>query len=147
MGVQEARQFFLNRIEKQLSEEGRALDGLELRYWKALIPQQESEVQQMWKDRAMQKALAQADKNFERALYDAIAHDLSVGSATASEYLRALDEIKCVEGFQLQALVFAAATKFKELTPPYAPWVRWLITAAMLALLGMGMWLGMHLRK
>jgi len=81
MGVQAARQFFLNRIQKQLSEEGRPLDGLELRYWRALIPQQESEVQEMWKDRATQKALALAEKNFERALYDAIAHDLSVDCA------------------------------------------------------------------
>lgn len=82
----------------------------------------------------------------ERALYDAIAHDLSVDSASTSRYLRALDEIKCADGVQLQALVFAAAMKFKELTGPYAPWVLWLITA-ILVMLGIGMWLGMHLRK
>lgn len=82
----------------------------------------------------------------ERALYDAIAHDLSVDSASTSRYLRALDEIKCADGVQLQALVSAAAMKFKELTGPYAPWVLWLITA-ILVMLGIGMWLGMHLRK
>ena len=81
MGVQEAGQFFLNRIEKQLREEGRPLDGLEMRYWKALIPQDESEVDEMRRDRATQEALALAEKNFEKALYDAIAHDLSVDSA------------------------------------------------------------------
>ena len=146
MGVQEARQFFLNRIEKQLSEEGRPLDGLELRYWKALVPQHESEVDEMRRDRATREALALAEKNFERALYDAIAHDLSVDSAATSQYLRALDEIKSDDGFQLQALVFAAAMKFKELTGPYAPWVRWLIPA-ILVMFGIGIWLVMHLRK
>lgn len=143
MGVQEARQFFLNRIEKQLSEEGRPLDGLELRYWKALIPQHESEVDEMRRDRATQEALALAEKNFEKALYDAIAHDLSVDSATTSQYLRALDEIKSDGGFQLQALVFAAAMKFKELTGPYERWVRWLIPA-ILVMLGIGIWLAMR---
>ena len=147
MGVQEARQFFLNRIEKQLREEGRPLDGLELRYWKALIPQHESEVDEMRRDRATQEVLALAEKNFERALYDAIAHDLSVDSAATSQYLRALEEIKSLDdGVQLQALVFAASMKFKELTGPYAPWVRWLIPA-ILVMFGIAMWLGMHLRK
>lgn len=146
MGVQEARQFFLDRIEKQLREEGRPLDGLELRYWKALIPQHESEVDEMRRDRATKEALALAEKNFEKALYDAIAHDLSVDSAATSQYLRALEEIKSDDGFQLQALVFAAAMKFKELTGPYERWVLWLI-AAVLVVFGIVMWLGMHLRK
>lgn len=146
MGVQEARQFFLDRIEKQLREEGRPLDGLELRYWKALIPQDESEVDEMRRDRATQEALALAEKNFEKALYDAIAHDLSADSGATSQYLRALDEIKSDGGFQLQALVFAAAMKFKELTGPYAPWVRWLIIA-ILVTFGMGIWLLLYLRK
>lgn len=146
MGVQEARQFFLSRIERQLSEEGRPLHGLELRYWKALIPQDESEFEEMWKDRATQEALALAEKNFERALHDAIAHDLSVDSAATSQYLRALDEIKSLDGVQLQALVFAASMKFKELTGPYAPWVRWLIPA-ILVMFGIGIWLVMQLRE
>src|SRR5271157_4657276 len=116
MGVQEARQFFLARIEKQLTEEGRPLDGLELRYWKALARQEESEVDEMWKDKTLRKVLAAADKKFENALYDAIAHDLLVSSTATSQYLKALDDIKSLDGVQLQALVFAAATKFKELT-------------------------------
>ncbi|HEV2197155.1 MAG TPA: hypothetical protein VGR55_16340 [Candidatus Acidoferrum sp.] len=144
MGVQEARQFFLNRIEKQLSEEGRPLDGLELRYWKALIPEHESEVDEMRRDRATREALVLAGKNFEKALYDAIAHDLSVDSAATSQYLRALEQIKCLDdGVQLQALAFAAAMKFKELTGPYVPWVRWLV-AAILVMLGIGIWLAMR---
>jgi len=95
----------------------------------------------------MRQALAEADKKFENALYDAITYDLSVSSAAASQYLRALDDIKSVDGVQLQALVFAAAMKFKELTPPHPPWVRWLVTAAILIMLAVGVWLGMHLRK
>ncbi len=147
MGVQEARQFFLNRIEKQLSEEGRPLDGLERRYWNALIQQQEVEVRKMWEDRAMRTDLDFAEKRFEAALYDAIAHDLSVDSAATAQYLKALDEIKSVDGIQLQAIVFAASMKFKELTRPYPRWIRWLLTAAMLVMLGLGLWIGMHLRK
>jgi len=147
MGVQEARQFFLTRIEKQLSEEGRPLDGLELRYWKALAPQEESEIGEMRKDKAIREALPAADKKFEKALHDAIAHDLSVTSAATVQYLTALDDIKCVEGVQLQALVFAAATKFDELTPPYPRWARWLVTAAILTMLGIGVWIGMYARK
>lgn len=93
-----------------------------------------------------QEALALAEKNFKRALHDAIAHDLSVDSAATSQYLRALDEIKSLDGVHLQVLVFAAAMKFKELTGPYAPWVRWLIPA-ILVMFGIVMWMGMHLRK
>lgn len=101
----------------------------------------------MWEDRATRRDLDHAEKRFEAALYAAIANDLSVNSAARAQYLKALDEIRCVDGIQLQALVFTPAMKFKELTRPYAPWIRWLITAAMLAMLGLGMWLGMHLRK
>jgi len=93
------------------------LEGLELRYWKALAQPEESEVEELWKDKAMRKALAAADKKFENALYDAVNHDLLVSSASPSQYLKALDDIKSFDGVQLQAIVFAAATKFKELTP------------------------------
>jgi hypothetical protein len=146
VGVQETRQFFLIRIEKQLADEGRPLDGFELQYWKALATKGESEVQILWKDKALRGSLDAAEKKFQNALYDAIKHDLMVNSEARTQYLKALDEIKSVDGIQLQALVFAAATEFSELTPN-ASWLRWVVTAAILTVLGVGLWIGIHLRK
>ena len=145
MGVQEARHFFLARIEKRLADEGRPLDGFELRYWRALAPTDESDVQTLWKDKTLGKSLDAAEKKFEAALHAAIRQDLMVNSEGRTQYLKALDEIKSLDGIQLQALVFAAATKFGELTP-YSPWLLW-VTAATLAALGIGFWIGMHFRK
>jgi len=102
VGIQEARQFFLTRIEKQLADDGRPLDDFELRYWKALAPPDESEVQTLWKDKTLHKSLDAAEKKFQNALHEAIRHDLIVNSEARTQYLKALDEIKSVEGIQLQ---------------------------------------------
>jgi len=146
MGVQDARQWFLTRIKKQLDDQGQSLDGLELQYWKALGPEDESEVEELWKQKSLRKNLDAAEKVFERALKDAIRHDLMVSATAQTQYLRALDEIKSLDGVQLQALVFGAAMEFKELTPETRG-LRWLATAAILTLLGIGLWIGIQLRR
>jgi hypothetical protein len=146
MGVQESRKFLLARIQTQLAEEGHPLDGFDLRYWEALSPEDETEVQGLWKNASLRRNLDAAEKKFQDALHNAIRHDLMVNSEARAQYLKALDEIKSLDGVQLQALVFAAATEFSELTP-VAPRLRWLVIAALLTMLGIGLWIGTHLRK
>ena len=146
MSVNEARQLFLMRISQQLAEEGHPLCGFQLLYWRALASEDEIEVQDMWKQKEHRKELDAADKEFERALVDALRHDLSVSSGARERYLTALDEIKSLNGVQLQALVFAAAVQFKELTPS-SPWVKWVKVGIILFLLGIGAWIGLHLQK
>ena len=146
MSIEEARGFFLARIQKQLAEEGRPLTDFESRYWKALAPRDESEVQALWKQKSLQSDLDAAEKRFQDALHEAIKHDLIVSSTARTRYLGALEEIKSLDGVQLQAIVFAAANDFEELTPS-SLLRQCVIVAAILILLSIGVYLGMHLRK
>ena len=147
MTCEGARRFFLDKIRDSLAQQGTPLSGLELEYWQAMVPVGEQGVLELWKDKHRRAELQAIDNRFEQALHHAIQQDLAVNAAARDMYLHALDDIKTLESVQLQAIVFGAATKFRELSPPY-PWPgRAALIAAMLLMLGLGLWLGGFLRR
>lgn len=112
----DARTLFLKRIEERLADSGKPLSGLALEYWRALDPEDEDAVDRLWADRQRKNELAAIEKEFESVLYDAFLEDMSRDPAATERYRRALDDIKSVEGVQLQAIVFAAAMRLKALS-------------------------------
>ncbi len=147
MTSEQARQFFLAKIRDQLSLQGTPLAGLELEYWRAMAATGEQRVRELWNEEQRRGDLEVIDNKFQQALDRAIENDLAVSAASRDLYLRALDDIKSADGFQLQAIVFGAAAKFSELTLPYPVAVRAAILAAIIGLLGLGLWIGRLVRR
>ena len=142
----EARRLFLDRIQKRLAALGKPPSGFALEYWRALEPQDEQKVDQLWKDKGRGSELAAIEKEFESALYDALQEDVTHNPAAVEQYLRALDDIKSTDGVQLQALVFAAAMRVEALQTPNRT-LRTFISLIIVAVLVLGYWIGARFRK
>jgi hypothetical protein len=146
MSVEEARNLFLEKIEKRLADSGKPLSGFGLEYWQALAPTDAQVVDQMWKDKKRQGELDKIEKQFEAALCDTLSEDAIRNPASREVYLRALDDIKSADGIQLQAIVFAAAMRVKDLQAPDR--VRQTSSVIAIAwLLVLGYWIGAHFSK
>ena len=142
----DARTLFLKRIEKRLADSGKPLSGFALEYWQALAPEDEHAVSRLWKDRRHQSELEAIEKEFETALYDALSEDIGRDPTSTERYRCALDDIKSVEGVQLQGIIFTAAMRLKDLSR--ASRTQKFVSGIAIALLLLaGYWVGTHLHR
>jgi cell division protein FtsX len=103
-------------------------------------------VDRLWKDSGRRSELDAIEKEFEAALYDALQEDLTHDPATVEQYRHALHDITSVEGLQLQALVFAAATRVKALQTPNRA-LRTFALLIIVVVLLIGFWIGARFRR
>ena len=143
---EEARRFFLERISSRLASCGKPLTGFALEYWQALAPEDQQAVDQLWKDRKLRKDLDAIEKEFESILYDALTDDITQNPAVVEVYLRALNDVKSTDGVQLQAIIFTAAMRIESLTGSNSK-VRAMSAIAIIVMLALGAWIGLHLSK